>query len=133
MPPDEAEAAELEAMSLLFEQQMQSPVYSMARGPLLQLLLIQTQYMRRELLVQVVGARVGALGQSRVISRRSRGISGKPRVIARADGRDGHPHGTKLAHRDDVGDAAGRRSPRGRSHDGARRSTSPTRYPNPMT
>lgn len=76
MPPDEAEAAELEAMSLLFEQQMQSPVYSMARGPLLQLLLIQTQYMRRELLVQVVGARVGALGQSRVISRRSRGISG---------------------------------------------------------
>lgn len=53
MPPDEAEAAELEAMSLLFEQQMQSPVYSMARGPLLQLLLIQTQYMRRELLVQM--------------------------------------------------------------------------------
>ncbi len=40
-------------MSRLFEQSMQSPVYSMARGPLLQLLLIQTQYMRRELLVQM--------------------------------------------------------------------------------
>jgi nuclear-control-of-ATPase protein 2 len=40
-------------MSRLFAQQMQSPAYNMARGPLLQLLLIQTQYMRRELLLQM--------------------------------------------------------------------------------
>lgn len=53
LPPEQAEAAELEAMSRLFVQQMQSPAYNMARGPLLQLLLIQTQYMRRELLLQM--------------------------------------------------------------------------------
>ena len=32
---------------------MQSPAYNLARGPLLQLLLIQTQYMRRELIKQM--------------------------------------------------------------------------------
>ena len=53
LPPEQAQAAELEAMSRLFAQQMQSPAYNMARGPLLQLLLIQTQYMRREILLQM--------------------------------------------------------------------------------
>ena len=43
----------LSAMSRLLEQQMASPAYNMARGPLLQLLLIQTQYMRCELLQQM--------------------------------------------------------------------------------
>ena len=41
------------AMSVLFAQQMQSPAYNIVQGPLLQLLLIQTQYMKRELLRQM--------------------------------------------------------------------------------
>lgn len=43
----------LSAMSRLLEQQMASPAYNMARGALLQLLLIQTQYMRCEILEQM--------------------------------------------------------------------------------
>jgi len=41
------------AMSALFAQQMASPAYNMVQGPLLQLLLIQTQYMKREMLRQM--------------------------------------------------------------------------------
>ncbi|KAL1520382.1 hypothetical protein AB1Y20_021969 [Prymnesium parvum] len=49
----DAAAVEMEAMNRLFERQMQSPAYNMIQGPLLQLLLIQTQYMKRELLRQM--------------------------------------------------------------------------------
>lgn len=41
------------AMNSLFAQQMTSPAYNMIQGPLLQLLLIQTQYMKRELMRQM--------------------------------------------------------------------------------
>ena len=43
----------MSAMSVLFAQQMQAPTYNMLQGPLLSLLLIQTQYMKREMLRQM--------------------------------------------------------------------------------
>ena len=45
--------AELNSLSRLFEQQMRSPAYNLIQGSLLQLLIIQTQYMRLELLEQM--------------------------------------------------------------------------------
>ena len=44
---------EMEAHSRLFEAVMETPAYNMLAGPLLQMLLIQTQYMRGELLHQM--------------------------------------------------------------------------------
>ena len=49
----EAMNAELNSLSRLFEQQMRSPAYNLVQGSLLQLLIIQTQYMRLELLEQM--------------------------------------------------------------------------------
>ena len=43
----------MEAHSRLFEAVMVTPAYNMLAGPLLQMLLIQTQYMRGELLHQM--------------------------------------------------------------------------------
>lgn len=43
----------MSAMSVLFAEQMQSPTYNMLQGPLLSLLLIQSQYMKREMLRQM--------------------------------------------------------------------------------
>ena len=52
-PSDYIVEGEMGAISRLFEVQLQSPAYNMVQGPLLQMLIIQTQYMKQQLLQQM--------------------------------------------------------------------------------
>ena len=52
-PSDYVVEGDMAAISRLFEVQLQSPAYNMVQGPLLQMLIIQTQYMKQQLLQQM--------------------------------------------------------------------------------